>query len=209
MCFGKFNNVQGKPMNHRIVAGLGLLVFLGACGESTPPGDTVSGTQPGQTKPAEPDCDPYLRFCIKSQVSGAVTASGVSGFGGAVPCAEWAKGGAGRVLELPNMLPMGDKNKTTVALTRVGAYTAPGEFVLASTRQGTGPIPDVLPAVDTGERSFGEGSGSRATVKIEADGSGRLEATDLVETKAMHRTREPDPAARLNLVMTWTCKDIQ
>ncbi len=196
-------------MNIRIVTGLGLSLLLGACGESTPPGTQVAVAPQGKAQAVEPECDPYLQFCIKASVNGAATASGVSGFGGRMPCAEWAKGGAARVLELPNMLPMGEKNKITVALTRVGAYTAPGDYTLVSTGSGQGPIPDMLPAVDTGEQSFGEGPGSQASVRIEANGSGRLEANGLVEIKAAHRMREPDPAARLNLVMQWTCRDVQ
>jgi len=196
-------------MNIRIVTGFGLSLLLGACGESTPPSNEAAVAPQGQAQAGQSDCDPFLQFCIKSQVSGAATASGVSGFGGRTPCAEWAKGGAARVLELPNMLPMGEQNKITVALTRVGAYSAPGEYTLVSTSSGQGAIPDMLPAVDTGEQSFGEGAGSQAKVRIEADGSGRLEANGLVEIKAAHRMREPDPAARLNLVMQWTCRDVQ
>lgn len=193
---------------NRGMTGLVLVLLLAGCGES---GESERAVESGTPEVApqaasnKNECEPYLKFCIKAQVSGAATASGVSGLGGSQSCAEWAAGGAARVLELPTMLPLGEKNKITVALTRIAAYNGPGVYTLTSTRQGS--IPDMLPALDTGERSFGDGAGSTATVRINADGSGTLEAGQLIEIKAAHRMREPDPAARAKLSMQWTCRE--
>ncbi|MCA1977612.1 MAG: hypothetical protein LDL19_00090 [Thiobacillus sp.] len=196
---------------HRGLSGLVLVLWLAACGESEHQALSESGAA-GESSVAEAKsdkaaCEPYLKFCLKANISGAVAASGVAGFGGSKSCSEWAAGGAARVLELPTMLPMGDQNKITVGLTRIGEYNGPGVYALASTRQGS--IPDMLPALDTGERSFGDGTGSSATVRINADGSGILEADQLVEIKSASRMREPDPAARVKLSMRWTCRDSQ
>ena len=185
-----------------IVAG----AVLVGCGDAPEPEAPVVSETGGQVAAKNSECDPYLKFCIKAKVSGAAEVSGVTGFGGSEPCAKWAAGGVARVLELPTMLPMPEKNPITVALTRIAAYTGPGEYTLVSTRQGS--IPDALPALDTGERSFGDGTGSMAKVMIKADGSGSLEASNLVEIKAAHRTREPDPAARVSLSRNWTCRDL-
>lgn len=165
----------------------------------------VEVKEPGETAKSVDGCDRHLRFCLKAKVSGAETVSGVSGFGGPKSCAEWVAGGAARVLELPGMLPMPEKNSLTVGLTRLAAYTGPGEYTLVSTRQGG--IPDMLPVMDTGARSFGAGPDSTTKVRIFADGSGTLEADNLVEIKAAHRMREPDLAARVKLSLQWTCRD--
>lgn len=191
-----------NPYVAMIVAG----VVLAGCGEAPEPEAPGALAAGKQVAAKDNECAPYLKFCIKAKVSGAAEVSGVSGFGGSEPCAKWAAGGMAQGLDLPTMLPMPERNTITVALTRISAYTGPGEYILISTRQGA--LPDALPALDTGERSFGDGAGSTAKVTIKADGSGSLEAGNLVEIKAAHRTREPDPAARASLSMTWTCRDL-
>jgi hypothetical protein len=188
-----------------------ILLMLGACGDDKAiekPGMEAAGSGGAGLTTAKPDndCDPYLKFCVKASVSGVVSASGVSGFGGGLSCAEWVRGGAPRVLDLPTMLPMADKNTITAALTNIGQYTGPGEYTLVAARfKG---LPDAFPAIDTGERSFAGGEGSTAIVRIAADGSGQIEAKNLVEIKAAHRMTEPDPAARVNFSMRWTCRDL-
>lgn len=94
-----------------------------------------------------------------------------------------------------------------MALTRVGAYTGPGTYELALVATG-GAMPDMFPAVRVGSRAFTNGDGSAASVTINADGSGSLEATGLVEMDAMQGAT-PDPSARIDFTMQWTCQDEQ
>ena len=71
-------------------------------------------------------CPEYFRFCTAVQISGALTAETRAGVGGSFgSCAEWAAGGAERILELPIVLAAGDP-PITVALTRLGSYTDAG-----------------------------------------------------------------------------------
>ncbi len=89
-------------------------------------------------------------------------------------------------------------------LAKSGAYTGPGTYELAATATG-GAMPDQFPALRVGKRAFSNGEGSTATVTVNADGSGTLEATGLVEIDAMQGAT-PDPSARLDLSMQWTCQ---
>lgn len=191
--------------------GLSLVILAGAgCGDkaAAPEAATPSPELAVVPAAAKTDCEPYFRFCIKASVSGAVAATGSTSLGSnssGPNCAEWANGGVARVLELPTMLPWAGKNSITAALTRIGEYTSPGTYTLAATA--THGNPDSFPAIDTGERAFSRGEGSTTVVTIAADGSGSIESANLVETKAANRTTEPDPAARVNFSMKWTCQD--
>ncbi|MBP1467803.1 hypothetical protein EYB53_018960 [Candidatus Chloroploca sp. M-50] len=207
--------------------GLLLLVSVG-CGTTTPAAPTVNpptmvpsavGTSSEQppdaaTSNAEsPDpgsaqavaCEEYFRFCVTSTVSGAVNASATGGVGGNIDnCTAWAEEGPARILEVPMMLNSGEP-PITVALTRIAAYTGPGEYVLQSVATG-GAIPDMFPAMNVGARSFGIGEGSTARVTVAADGSGMLEATGLVEIASV-QVSAPDPNARVDLTMQWICQE--
>jgi len=96
------------------------------------------------------------------------------------------------------------EQQITVALTRVGAYTGPGTYELAATATG-GAMPDMFPTVRVGSRVFTNGDGSTASVTVNADGSGSLAATGLVEIDAMQGAT-PDPSARVDFAMQWTCQ---
>jgi hypothetical protein len=150
------------------------------------------------------ECEEYFRFCVTSTVSGAVNAEAAAGVGANIDtCAAWAAAGDARIVELPMMLAAGDA-PITVALTRVGAYTGPGQYALQpSVTQG---MPDMFPTLDVGGRTFTNGEGSTAVVTVNADGSGSVEATGLVEIASI-QVSEPDPSARIDFSMQWTCQD--
>jgi hypothetical protein len=117
-------------------------------------------------------------------------------------CTAWAAGGEARVLELPLMLAAGDE-KITVALTRIGQYTGPGEYALKTVT--TTGLTDMFPAIEASGRTFSNGEGSTARVTITADGSGSIQAVGLVE-QASIQVGVPDPAARIDFSMQWTCQ---
>ncbi|MER2599541.1 MAG: hypothetical protein ABTQ73_08480 [Caldilineales bacterium] len=197
-----------------------LVLMLTACGSQNAPA-TQAPTQPAAAPaaadptatpqpaaPAEPAataCEDYFGFCITAQASGAVEATGAGGWASSsnTDCTALAAAGAARILELPNLLPAGE-NKITVALTRIGAYTGPGTYTLAASATG-GAMPDMFPAVRIADRAFNNGDSSAATITINADGSGSLTATGLVEMDAMQGVT-PDPTARLDFAMQWTCQ---
>ena len=66
-------------------------------------------------------------------------------------------------------------------------------------------MPDQFPAVRVGNHAFTNGADTTATVTVNADGSGTLEAKNLVEMDAMQGAT-PDPSARLDFAMQWTCQ---
>jgi hypothetical protein len=150
-------------------------------------------------------CEDSFGFCISAQASGALAATGRGGWGSSsrTDCRAWAASGAARVLELPQTLSLGDR-QITVALTRIGAYTGPGTYTLANTARG-GAMPDMFPTVRIGNRAFQGGADSTATVTVLTDGSGTLVAANLVELDAMQGVT-PDPSARLDFAMQWTCQ---
>ncbi len=193
-----------------------------ACGGETPPTParpqaTLAPAQPAPALTEAPvqtpaavasACEDYFGFCVAAQASGALTATGRGGWGSStrIDCKAWAAGGETRILELPQTLSVGDQ-KITVALTRIGAYTGPGAYPLAATTTG-GAMPDMFPTVRIGNRAFQGGADTTATVTISADGSGTLAARNLVELDAMQGVT-PDPNARLNFTMQWTCQGKQ
>jgi hypothetical protein len=155
---------------------------------------------------AEPSaCEEYFGFCITAEVSGAVIGEGAGGWGSSTStdCTTWATLGDARILELPNLLAAGEQ-QIAVALTRIGAYTGPGTYELAAVATG-GAMPDMFPAVRVGNRAFTNGDDSTASVTVNANGSGSLAATGLVEMDAMQGA-VPDPNARLDFAMQWTCQ---
>jgi hypothetical protein len=149
-------------------------------------------------------CEPYFRFCAEATLRGTVETVAAGGVGANIPtCAEWAAPGEARILELPMMLNAGDP-AVTIALTRIGRYTGPGSYtLLAVAAEG---MPDMFPAIETGGRAFNNGPDSTAVATINADGSGSIEATGLVEIASV-TVAEPDPSARVDLNMQWTCQD--
>lgn len=167
-----------------------------------------AAAQPAAEAPAaaaEMACEEYFGFCITAQTTGAASGQGAGGWASSsnTDCTALAAVGEARILELPNLMPAGEQ-QIAVALTRVGAYTGPGTYELAATATG-GAMPDQFPALRVGKRAFSNGEGSTATVTVNADGSGTLEATGLVEIDAMQGAT-PDPSARLDLSMQWTCQ---
>ena len=156
-----------------------------------------------EAEAASDACPEYFRFCTAVQISGTVTAAATAGAGGNFgTCAEWAAGGAERILELPFVLAAGDP-PITVALTRLGSYTGPGQYEMAATTSSGNP--DSFPALDVGGRTFSNGEGSAAVVTVAADGSGTITATGLVEL-ASPQVASPDPNARVDFAMQWTCQ---
>ena len=197
---------------------LSAFVAAGCGGGATPapatrPPATVEPARPAQTAPEAPTqapaasasaCEDYFGFCVTAQASGAVNATGAGGWASSnTDCTALAAPGAARVLDLPNLLAAGEQ-QITVALTRIGAYTGPGAYELAATASG-GAMPDMFPAVRIGNRAFQNGADTTATVTVNADGSGALAATNLVEMDAMQGAT-PDPSARLDFAMQWTCQ---
>ena len=150
------------------------------------------------------NCEEYFRFCVAATLSGAVESVGAGGMGANIDtCAVWATPGEARILELPMMQNAGD-DAITVALTRIAAYTGPGRYELQAVA--TEGIPDMFPAIVAAGRTFNNGDGSTAVVTINADGSGTLEAVDLVEIASL-QVSNPDPSARVDFAMQWTCQD--
>lgn len=149
-------------------------------------------------------CEDFLRFCVTSTVSGTVAATATAGMGGNVEsCASWAAAGEPRILEMPMMQRAGE-DRITHALTRIAAYTGPGSYELrAVAKEG---IPDMFPTIEAAGRAFSYGEGSTAVVTVAADGSGTIEATGLVEIPSL-QVSVPDPTARVDFSMQWTCRD--
>ena len=175
------------------------------------PTNTVQPDQPPATEAAvtvqatTAGCEEYFGFCVTSSVSGTVTGAATAGAGSSFgnDCAAWAAGGDPRILELPTVLAAGE-NKITVALSRIGAYTGPGSYELAAvTSSGN---PDSFPALEVAGRTFSNGEGSTAVVTVAADGSGSLQATGLIELASI-QVSNPDPDARIDLSMQWTCQE--
>lgn len=154
---------------------------------------------------ATPGCEDYLRFCVTAESSGTVTAVATTGTNHyqVSNCAEWAAPGAARILELPFITAAGE-NQVTVALTRIGEYSGPGSYEL--TAVSTTGLPDMFPTIEADGRAFSHGNGATAVVTIAADGSGTLQATNLVEITTLN-VSNPDPAARIDFSMQWTCKE--
>lgn len=174
--------------------------------EATAPPAPVAEAPPAAEAAAL--CEEYFGFCVTAAASGAVDATASTGWGSSNnnDCTAWAAGGEPRILELPLTLAAGE-GKITVALTRIGAYTGPGTYDLASVATG-GAMPDQFPAVRVGSRAFTNGDGSTASVTVNADGSGSLATTGLVEMDAMQGAT-PDPSARVDFTMQWTCQGQQ
>ena len=207
----------------RLALMLALVVTLSltACGgQSTPTtprqpdaaADPVSAATavpqplPAATEPAASACEDYFGFCITAQATGAVEATGAGGWASSsnTDCIALAAPGDARILELPNLMAAGEQ-QIAVALTRVGTFTGPGTYELAATATG-GAMPDQFPAVRVGNRAFTNGPDTAASITVNADGSGSLEATGLVEMDAMQGVA-PDPDARLDFAMQWTCQE--
>ncbi len=158
----------------------------------------------GDDAAANGDCEAYFRFCVAASVSGTVESVATGGVGANIDtCAVWAAPGEARILELPMMLAAGE-DAITVALTRIAAYTGPGRYELVSVS--TDGIPDMFPTMEVAGRTFAEGEGATAVVTVNADGSGTLDATGLAEIASIG-VSNPDPTARVDLGMQWTCQD--
>ena len=158
----------------------------------------------GDDAAADGDCEAYFRFCVAASVSGTVESVAAGGVGANIDtCAVWAAPGEARILELPMMLAAGE-DAITVALTRIAAYTGPGRYELVSVS--TDGIPDMFPTMEVAGRTFAEGEGATAVVTVNADGSGTLDATGLAEIASIG-VSNPDPTARVDLGMQWTCQD--
>ena len=158
----------------------------------------------GDGAAADGDCEAYFRFCVAASVSGTVESVATGGVGANIDtCAVWAAPGEARILELPMMLAAGE-DAITVALTRIAAYTGPGRYELVSVS--TDGIPDMFPTMEVAGRTFAEGEGATAVVTVNADGSGTLDATGLAELASIG-VSNPDPTARVDLGMQWTCQD--
>ncbi len=164
---------------------------------------------PTETAPIEPTadtaCEAYFRFCTHVQISSSITADFTSGIGANVPsCAEWAAGGDSRHLDLPMVQAFEQTPTVIVALTALGEYTGPGEYVMQHTK--TGALPDMFPVLSIGDRTFERGEGATAVAQVAADGSGTFTATGLVEVASMQNS-SPDPDAQVDLTVTWTCQE--
>ena len=156
----------------------------------------------GDDAAADGDCEAYFRFCVAASVSGTVESVAAGGVGANIDtCAVWAAPGEARILELPMMLVAGEDG-ITVALTRIAAYTGPGRYELVAVS--TNGIPDMFPTMEVAGRTFAEGA--TAIVTVNADGSGTLDATGLAEIASIG-VSNPDPTARVDLGMQWTCQD--
>jgi hypothetical protein len=172
--------------------------------QEAPAADQPAAEAPDAAAPASA-CEEYFGFCITAQATGAVDATGAGGWASSTntDCTALAAPGDARILELPNLMAVGEQ-QIAVALTRIGAYTGPGTYEVAATATG-GAMPDQFPAVRVGSRAFTNGADTSATITVNADGSGTLEATGLVEIDAMQGAT-PDPSARLDFAMQWTCQ---
>jgi hypothetical protein len=164
----------------------------------------MTEAQPISDATAAEGCEEYFRFCVAAAVSGTVESVAAGGVGANIDtCAAWAAPGEARILEMPMMLNAGEDG-ITVALTRIAAYTGPGRYELVSvSSQG---IPDMFPTMEVAGRTFGDGAGATAVVTVNADGSGTLEATGLAEIASL-QVSDPDPDARVDLAMQWSCQD--
>lgn len=201
----------------------GIILFAGlACGSETAisPTPTTLTTPPVLVQPTSPPaaetgsevektsgCEDFFQFCVTSTISGATTATATAGVGSSFEnnCTAWAAGGEPRILELPLMFAAGE-NKITVALTRLGAYTGPGRYEL--TPVVTTGQPDTFPAIEVAGRTFSNGAESTAVVTIAADGSGSVQAMKLAELASV-QVSNPDPSARIDFAMQWTCQQEQ
>ena len=174
--------------------------------EAAPPESEVNepANAPEDPGAAASGCKDFFRFCVTSTLSGAVNSTATAGMGGNVDdCAAWVAEGDSRVLDLPMMQGAGE-DLITVALTRISDYTGPGEYELqAVVNQG---MPDMFPTITVGDRTFNNGEGSTAIVTVAADGSGTVKATGLVEIASI-MVSNPDPDARVDFSMQWTCRD--
>ena len=159
---------------------------------------------PSSAQAAPSACEEYFGFCVTASVSGSVTGAGTAGVASSSDndCAGWAADGDARILELPMLLGAGE-SRLTVALTRIGAYTGPGTYALKA--QASGDMPDAFPAIEVAGRTFSNGVGSTAAVTVAANGSGSIQATGLVE-QASIQVANPDPNARIDFAMQWTCQ---
>lgn len=192
-----------------------------ACGGNGENPDETTSQQPATALPPanEPDvapteapapvvavegCEDFFRFCVTSTLTGAVDSTATAGMGGQInDCATWVEAGDARILELPMMQGAGD-DLITVALTRIGQYTGPGTYQLEPVA--TEGMPDMFPTLVAAGRTFSNGQGSAAVVTVAADGSGTVEASGLVEIASIQVT-SPDPDARIDFSMQWTCRD--
>jgi hypothetical protein len=208
-------------MQNKIFHLIGLCTILlagVACGRATSVAPRLNNTPTNTTQPiqvpvidadsspvAELGCEAFNQFCVTSTVQGTVTATAVAGVGSNFnnDCTTWAAGGDPRLLELPLMFAAGE-DKITVALTRIGAYTGPGRYELKAVS--TKGLPDSFPAIEVVGRTFSNGEGSAAVVTIAADGSGSIQAVGLVE-QASIQVSNPDPSARIDFSMQWTCME--
>lgn len=168
----------------------------------------TAATEAAETQAIAPlpaGCDEFFPICNTVTISGAVTAEGsIGSVHKAESCAAWAAGmNAPRILELPFFVGAGE-SKITVALTRIGQYTGPGTYTL--TAQSSNGLPDMFPTIEVAGHAFSNGAGSAATVTVAADGSGTIAATGLVEIASV-QVANPDPNARIDVTMQWTCKE--
>ena len=171
--------------------------------QSIPPAAATDASK----KQAVPGCEDYLRFCVTASIRGTLTATATAGANSSSNknCTTWAAGGAARILELPLMLAAGP-DKITVALARIGQYTGPGKYELAAVA--TQGMPDIFPTIEAAGKTYSNGAGSSAVVTIAADGSGSIQAAKLVQ-QASVQVSNPDPAARIDFSMQWTCQNNQ
>jgi hypothetical protein len=160
-----------------------------------------------ENQPLAAGCEDYLQFCVTSAISGTITTTATAGTNNSANknCTTWAAEGAARILELPMMLAAGS-DKVTVALTRIAQYSGPGEYKLVAVT--TTGQPDMFPAIEAAGQTYSNGEGSSAVVTIAADGSGSIQAMNLVQQDSI-QISSPDPAARIDFSMQWTCHDIQ
>jgi hypothetical protein len=170
--------------------------------QSIPPAATEA-----RKKQTVPGCDDFLQFCVTSTIRGTVIATASAGANSSSNknCTTWAAGGAARILELPMMLAAGP-DKVTVALSRIGQYTGPGQYEIKAVSS-QGPT-DTFPAIEAAGQTYSNGEGSSAVVTIAADGSGSIQAAKLVQ-QASVQVSNPDPSARIDFSMQWTCQDKQ
>ena len=152
-------------------------------------------------------CEDFLQFCVTSSIQGTLTTTATAGINSSSNknCTTWAAGGAARILELPLMFAAG-QDKITVALTRIGQYTGPGKYELTAVV--TKGLPDIFPTIEAAGQTYSNGEGSSAVVTIAADGSGSIQAAKLVQ-QASVQVSNPDPSARIDFSMQWTCQDNQ
>ena len=159
---------------------------------------------PDTTQSVTGECEDFFRFCVTATLSGAVETSATAGMGGQVDnCEAWVAAGDPRILDIPMMQNAGE-DLITVALARIAEYTGPGVYELQGVV--TEGIPDSFPTIAAAGRTFSNGEGSTAVVTINPDGSGTVEATGLVEVASI-QVSSPDPDARVDFNMQWTCRE--